>query len=69
LHVSYLYESPLWRRTILMVLQRDKLCGVCGTAKPRMAAHIQKPSDEKMFWDVRNIRGECKPCFKKRVKT
>lgn len=72
LDINKLYKTARWRRLRLIVLRDNPLCVHCTQAglvtQATEVDHIvPHKGDERLFWDVENLQGLCKPCHSKKT--
>lgn len=59
----YLYNQAAWKNLRQLVLHRDPICKKCGRRASAVADHIKDhKGDPKLFFDLNNLQGLCKPC-------
>jgi 5-methylcytosine-specific restriction protein A len=65
---SILYQTPEWRRLKRVLIERDRVCSVCGSGSNLHVDHVTPPrGDIVLFFDIQNLQLLCEDCH--RIKT
>jgi 5-methylcytosine-specific restriction protein A len=65
---SALYDLAVWRgkhglRAKVLAMAENAICCICHRAPSTVADHIvPHKGDRKLFFDLKNLQGACKPC-------
>ena len=63
-----LYNNATWKNLRQIVFHRDPICKICNRRPSSVADHIKDHKGNlKLFYDLENLRGLCKPCHDKKT--